>query len=353
MQMELPPLASTGRLTRLQKAAVIYRMLGSLGMSLPPGALAPGDEAQLNAAMAGLGGVDPVELAGVIDEFLMALSPAAPAPPPVAAPALPDLPELPVFPGLPELPAIEPLGALPGEPGGLPDAEEDPWERVTAQEDPALLAVLQAEAPEVGAVVLSKLKVSRAAELLGQLPGPLARRITYAVSQISEIAPDTVARIGRALGAELGRERPRAFPGGPVERVGAILNFSRAATRNDVLDGLGETDPAFAEAVRKSIFTYLNIPARVGPRDVPKLLKKVDQKVLVTAIAASTADDTRPTADFILANISQRMAEALRTEAAELGEIAAADGETAMNGVVAAIRELEEAGEIYLVAEEE
>jgi flagellar motor switch protein FliG len=344
---ELPPLASTGRLSRLQKAAVIYRMLGSLGMSLPEGALAPEDEAQLNAAMAGLGGIDPVELAAVIDEFLMALSPPAPVP------AAPPLPELPALPGLPDLPVIEPLGSAMPDLGALPPAEDDPWERVTGQEDPALLAVLEAEAPEVGAVLLSKLKVSRAAELLGQLPGPLARRITYAVSQISEIQPDTVERIGRALAAEFGRERPRAFSGGPVERVGAILNFSRAATRNDVLDGLTETDPTFAEAVRKSIFTYLNIPARVGPRDVPKLLKKVDQKVLVTAFAASTSDDTRPTAEFILANISQRMAESLRTEAAELGAVAAADGETAMNGVVAAIRELEEAGEIYLVAEEE
>jgi flagellar motor switch protein FliG len=224
---------------------------------------------------------------------------------------------------------------------------------VVEQDTPALLAVLETEAPEVGAVVLSKLKVSRAAELLGQLPGPHARRITYAVSLIADIAPATVARIGEALASELGREKPRAFSGGPVERVGAILNFSRAATRNDVLTGLDETDPTFATAVRKSIFTYLNIPARVGPRDVPKLLKKVDQKVLVTALAASTTDETRPTAEFILANISQRMAESLKGEAEEMGEVAAADGESAMTGVVAAIRELEEAGEIYLVAEEE
>jgi len=344
MLTELPPLTSPGRLTRLQKAAVIYRMLGSLGMSLPEGALAPEDEAALNAAMAGLGGIDPVELAAVIDEFLTALSPPAAELPAASVRELP---------GFPDLPVIDALGAtMPDLDPPLPP-EDDPWERVTEQEDSALLAVLEAEAPEVGAVVLSKLKVSRAAELLGQIPGPLARRITYAVSQISDIAPATVARIGSALTAELGQERPRAFTGGPVERVGAILNFSRAATRNDVLDGLDETDPQFAEAVRKSIFTYLNIPARVGPRDVPKLLKKVDQKVLVTALAASTSDDTRPTAEFILANISQRMAESLRTEAEELGEVAAADGETAMTGVVAAIRELEEAGEIYLVAEEE
>lgn len=337
-----PPPASPGGLTRLQKAAVIYRMLGSLGMSLPPGALTPEEEAQLDAAVGGLGGIGPAELAAVVDEFLMTLSPPA-----AGAGAAP----LPPLPGLPDLPVIEPLGMAGGDLPAAPAA--DPWEVVTGQEDAALLAVLGAEAPEVGAVLLSKLKVSRAAELLGRIPGPLARRITYAVSLISDIAPGTVARIGEALAEELGQERPRAFSGGPVERVGAILNFSRAATRNDVLDGLDETDPGLAEAVRRSIFTYLNIPARVGPRDVPKILKKVDQKVLLTAIAASTSDDTRPTADFLLANISQRMAESLRTEAAELGEIAPADGEAAMTGVVAAIRDLEEAGELYLVAEEE
>ena len=345
MLSELPPLlASPGRLTRLQKAAVIFRMLGSLGMSLPEGALTAEEEAQLDAAMRGLGGIDPAELAAVVDEFLTTLSPQPFRPLASAAP----LADIRVLPGL------QMIGPQPLSPGNVaPDATDACWDSVAELEDAALLAVLESEAPEVGAVVLSKLKVSRAAELLGQIPGPLARRITYAVSLISDISPETVARIGAALADELGQERPRAFAGGPVERVGALLNFSRAATRNDVLDGLDETDPGFAEAVRRSIFTYLNIPARVGPRDVPKILKKIDQRVLVTALAASTQDDLRPTADFILANISQRMAESLRTEAEEMGEVAEVDGETAMAGVVAAIRELEEAGEIYLVAEEE
>jgi flagellar motor switch protein FliG len=340
-----PPGPAAG-LTRLQKAAVIYRMLDSLGMPLPEGALSPDETARLSDAMQSLGGVDPPTLAAVVDEFLMSLSPAG------AAPAPPPLPELPGLPGLPELPIIDPLG---GHLPGLDTVQEsDPWDDVVAQEDDALLGVLVAEAPEVGAVVLSKLKVSRAAELLGRLPGPLARRITYAVSQISDISPDTVGRIGRALAADLTREVPRAFAGGPVERVGAILNFSRAATRNDVLEGLDETDPGFAEAVRKSIFTFANIPARVGPRDVPKIIRGIEQAVLVKAFAAAAAsEELQKTADFILSNISQRMADAIRGEIADGEPPTAADGETAMNAVVAAIRALEEAGEIYLVAEEE
>jgi len=346
----LPPPPGQTALTRLQKAAVIYRMLGSLGMALPEGALTSAEEASLQGVMGGLDAIAPATLAQVVDEFLAALSPQA-APPPAAAPSnLPDLlPELSMTP-LPELPQLEPSATAAG--AGAPDSGS--WNRLTELEDAALLALLEAEAPEVGAVLMSKLKVSRAAELLSRLPGPLARRITYCISLIGEVAPETVARIGDALAGDFEHEAPRAFSDGPVERVGAILNFSRAATRNDMLDGLDETDPSFAEAVRRSIFTFANIPPRIGPRDVPKIIKEIDQKDLLTALAgAAGSEDLQKSADFLLANISQRMADALRGELEELGDVSEAEAETAMTAVVGVIRGLEDAGEIYLVAEED
>ncbi len=342
-----PAAAPVPSLTRMQKAAVIYRMLGSLGMSLPEGALTETERAELQGAVTGLEGLDPATLAGVIDEFLAALSPPAQgAPPPLPAPSA--LPELPMAP-LPDLPALDPPAETPAQ-----QPLHDPWARLAAQEDDALLALIGREAPEVGAVLISKLKVSRAAELLSRLPGPLARRITYSVSLIGDIAPETVSLIGTALASAFEEEAPRVFSDGPVERVGAILNFSRAATRNDMLEGLDETDPGFAEAVRKSIFTFANIPARIGPRDIPKIIKEVEQKDLVTALAgAAGSDELRKSADFILANISQRMADALRGEVEELETVSEADAEAAMTAIVGAIRALEEAGDIYLVAEEE
>ena len=341
----LPPLSGPPSLTRLQKAAVIYRMLGTLGMPLPDGALTPEEQAELQGAIGGLDGLEPGTLAQVVDEFLSALSaPPAPAPQPAHAGALPDLAMAP----LPELPAFEPPAS------GAAVEDGDSWMRVIGREDSALLSLIEAEAPEVGAVLLSKLKVSRAADLLSRLPGPLARRVTYCVSLIGDIAPETVARIGDALAGDFEHDAPRAFSDGPVERVGAILNFSRAATRNDVLEGLVETDPTFAEAVRKSIFTFANIPARIGPRDVPKIIKEVDRKDLLTALAgAAGSEDLQRSAGFLLANISQGMADALRDEITELGDVAEADAEAAMTEVVAVIRRLEDTGEIYLVAEEE
>src|SRR5690606_29319918 len=111
------------------------------------------------------------------------------------------------------------------------------------------------------AVVLSKLPVARAADMLGRLPGEKARRIAFAVSLTGDIDPETVRRIGLAVLAQIDSQPPKAFDAGPVERVRAILNVSPALTREEVLQGLEAEDAGFAEKVRKAIFTWVHIPA--------------------------------------------------------------------------------------------
>ena len=232
---------------------------------------------------------------------------------------------------------------------------QDPWTQITALECKALVPIMEQESTEVAAVVLSKLPVAKAAELLGLLPGDKARRITFAVSQTSAIKPDAVRRIGEAIAAAHCQPAQSAFANPPVQRVGAILNSSLAATRDAVLEGLGSEDPGFAEQVRKAIFTFPDIPARLERVDVPKVVRAVDPADLVTALtfalAAGGAD--AEAAEFILTNMSQRMADNLREEIAERGRVRRADGEKAMGEVVTAIRNAVDAGEITLIVEDE
>lgn len=229
----------------------------------------------------------------------------------------------------------------------------DPWEVISGMDVSRLLPILEGESIEVAAVLLSKLKVSKAAELLGMLPGNHARRITYAVSLTGAVTPGAVQIIGQSLAAQLDNVPELAFVDGPVERVGAILNFSPANTREEVLSGLDEDDKGFADLVRKAIFTFANIPARIDPRDVPKITRGIDQAVLVMALAYASAGGLEKSSAFILENISKRMAEGLREEMKELGKVKEADGEAAMSEVVSEIRELEAAGEVLFVAEDE
>lgn len=232
------------------------------------------------------------------------------------------------------------------------DFEGDPWEVLQSIDGERLIPVLERESTEVAAVILSKLKVSAAATLLSKIPGAVARRIAYAVSQIGAVDPATVRRIGVSLAEELDARPARAFDDGPVARVGAILNCSTAGTRDDVLAGLEETDKAFAEEVKKAIFTFANIPGRVAPRDIPRVMRDVDQEQLTVALAASTGKDAEA-AEFILANISQRMADNIRAEADEKTGITQADAEAAMTAIVGVIRQLESDGEIFLTVEDE
>ncbi len=227
----------------------------------------------------------------------------------------------------------------------------DPWEALANVENTRLSAILEREAVEVAAIILSKLKVAKAAELLSLLTGDHARRITYAVSLTGSVAPEIVHRIGVRLAEELDTKPPRAFSDGPVGRVGAILNSSPASVRDTVLTGLDDEDAGFAEQVRKAIFTFANIKERVAPRDIPRIQQAVDQSDLVTTAAFATGADADALA-FILENISQRLAESIRTEADEVGPVALTDGEAAMMRIVSVIRGLESAGEIFLVADD-
>jgi flagellar motor switch protein FliG len=233
-------------------------------------------------------------------------------------------------------------------------AKGDPWDRLATLPADRLLPVLTDESVEVAAVILSKLAVARAAELLGKLPGDRARRIAFAVSQTGNVDPDTVRRIGLAILCQIDSQPPRAFDKGPVERVGAILNVSPAVTRDDVLRGLEAEDAGFAAEVRRAIFTYVHIPDRILPRDLPKVIRITDQSAVVTAMAFSQGNPQLEAAtDFILSNISQRLAQNLREETAARGKVKEKDAEEAMSLIVAAIRTLEASGELVMIQPED
>lgn len=339
-QLAMPGQTPPPTLTRRQKAAIIVRLLSSEGQKLPLMELSDDQQTQLAESIAQMRLIDRDTLHQVVEEFCAELEAVGLA-----------------FPG-----GLD--GALKLLDGQLSasaatrirrmasgTSRADPWERVTGLSADVLLPVLLEESIEVGAVMLSKLSVSKSAELLGKMPSDRARRLTYAVSLTGNVAPETVQRIGAALADQLDAAPVKAFETGPVERVGAILNFSPAVTRDSVLKGLEEDDKEFAEQVRKAIFTFTNIHARIEPRDIPKILRAVDQARLILALAGAKGDSAK-SAEFILANMSQRMAQNLRDEMANLGKVKEKDVEEAMNEIVTAIRELESKGEIFLVAED-
>ena len=339
--LDLPGLAPPVNLSGRQKAAIVVRLLLSSG-SVPAIAQLPESvQTDLTIQLARMAPVDQQTVDAVAAEFADAIEAIGLSFPSGLEGALGLLE------GVISAGASSRVRRMSSD-----DYHGDPWEKIGTVENDRLAKVLEDESIEVAAVILSKLKVSKAAELLGLLPGERARRITYAVSLTGAVAPGMIRRVGVALAEQLDARPVRAFSDGPVTRVGAILNYSPASVRNEVLDGLDTEDADFAEQVRKAIFTFANIKDRVSGSDIPRVQRDLAQADLLTAIAAAEGEDAA-SVDFILENISKRLAESLRVEAAEKKGISSADGEAAMMRIVNVVRELESTGEIFLVANDE
>lgn len=330
------------RLSSREKAAVVVRLLLNEGADIPLEELPDPLQEKLTHQLGQMGLVDRVTLAAVAREFADALDGVGLSFPHGLAGAL-DAVNGRIAPAtaarLRKVAGVRQIG--------------DPWLRLREVPPQELAEMAGAESTEVAAVMLSKLETATAAQVLGHLPGPTARRITYAVSKTANVTPEAVERIGWSLAAQLDQRPTPAFRDGPGARVGAILNQSAAETREGLLNALDEEDADFASVVRQSIFIFSHIPTRIQPRDVPAILRGVEQLVLVTAFAGAASDEDQAAAEYILSNISTRMADNLREEMAERGKVKQTEAEEAMTQIVIAIRALLDEGAITLIETDE
>ncbi len=230
------------------------------------------------------------------------------------------------------------------------DTRRNPWDEIEKVETERLVPVVENESIEVAAVILSKLSTGKAAGLLSLLPGDTARRITIAITQTEGVSPTVVHRIGSSLAEQLDAKPITAFSDPPANRVGAILNYTPAAVRDNVLSGIEDEDEEFAKGVRAAIFTFAHVAERIAPRDVPRIQRDVDPEDLTLVVAGAESLGDKASVDFILENISKRMAEGIRDEAAEKKETNPEEVEGAMLRIVGVIRELEQQGEVFFVS---
>ncbi len=324
-------------LSKKQKAAVIVRLLLGHGVSLGVSKLSPDDQTKLAYTIAALGNIDKPTLAEVVHEFTRQIDNLA-----LSFPQ--DLSET--------VELLEPYLA-PGTLSKLRATAEqrdttDPWGRIARQPVERLRPLLSSESAEVCAVMLSKLSVVKAAELLADVPPDRSEIVAHSMALTETITPDIVDRIGLHIAGVLDAEPVSAFDKAAAERVGAILNATPQEARDRMLEGLESRDAPFASEVRKSIFAFPHIPTRVEPADVPLIMRKVDGDTAVTALAAGKTSAPL-TVEFLLENMSKRLAEQLRDDAEARSATKPEEGEAAMAEVIAAIRELESAGEITLL----
>jgi flagellar motor switch protein FliG len=326
-------------ITRSRKAAMVVQLLLRSGGDLPLSQLPEAAQARLTRELGALNIIDKATLNSVAQEFARELADVTLTAPGSFEAALKSLD------GRISAATVARLREEAAAQSG-----SDPWTIVLALPAEEMLPITDAESAEVCAIFLSKLPTSKAAILLGLMPGDRARRIAYAMSKTTNVTSDTIVRIGTGLAQHYCGASLPAFSESAEQRIGAILNSTPASTRDKVLEGLLSQDPTFGESVRKAIFTFADIPARLAIADVPKVLRDIDPKDLVRALSSATEMGglLATSAAHLLDNMSTRMDDSLREDMSEAGQIKQSDAEAAQTAVVMAIRAAADGGTIML-----
>ena len=341
--IEPAPAADRAALTRAQKAAILVHLLLREGADPGVARLPSAVQRRLARTLATVGDVDRHTIASIAMEFASQLDGDALRMPKTLRGAIRALDR-----------SLSPnvVSDLASELRGVPtdDMASSAWDALGGIEIDVLHKMLEADAPEVIAVILSKLKPIRAAALMARFDDDAATRVAIAFSATQEVSAETVARIGLSLGSAMQSDAPRGLFGDPAERVGAILNAAKSGDRARVLGGLDDHSPDFAAQVRRSVFSWEVVPERLEPRDVPNVLRKIGVAKVVAAIGG---DPEERVAAFLLGSISQRNADQMREEIQD-AEAPKRDAiEEARQAFAAEVREMEEAGELVLLSPDE
>ncbi len=227
------------------------------------------------------------------------------------------------------------------------------WSKISEVEPIRLARCLEAEHPQVAALILTKLDPEISAAIITFLRPDLAQTIISTIQYACSASIEVVDEIARSLGETFFSENHSAVKESvPSGAVSSILNLVPEAARNQLLSFLENSNPAFSNDVRRQMFTFVDIAKRIDKRDIAKITRAVDQGVLLRAL--SGAEQNAPAVkEMILGNISSRLADQMNEALTELGDIKAQDSDVAQTEIIKAIRKLEESGELTLLIVEE
>jgi flagellar motor switch protein FliG len=215
---------------------------------------------------------------------------------------------------------------------------------ISEMEGRQIFNLIKAEQPQTIAFVLSYLDSPKCAEVFTLLSPDLREEVIERLGTIESTSLDLVGKIARSLGKHLDTKvRPTFHRSGGVRAVAGLLNQLEKDMSKTLLARLEDRNTSLGTAIRKKMFSFEDL-GRLQQSDLQRVLREVDMGALATAMKSASA----PLRDKIYAALSKRAAEGLREEIELLGPVRLKDVEVAQDGIIQAVRHLEEEGQISL-----
>lgn len=231
----------------------------------------------------------------------------------------------------------------------MSDLDSIPFGFVRQVEPTQLGEVLGGEHPQTVAVILAHQPAAYAATVLKAFEEEFQAEVAVRVGKMGRVSPAVIKSIEGVLVNRLGPvSTDEGTVRGGVKELANVLNNSDKDTERAVMERLREMDQELADEVRALMFVFDDL-ATLDDRSIQRVLQDVNAQEL--AMAMKGANDEL--SDVIMRNMSSRAKESLLEEIDLLGPARRTDVAAARTKVIAAVRLLEEMGEIVISRGEE
>ncbi len=196
-----------------------------------------------------------------------------------------------------------------------PADEGDIWSRLREREPKQVAEYLGRLPPNIIALILRKLDAGATSTILCLLPDEKVSPTLGFMVASANPDPGIDSAIERMIAIEfLNNAEVLATEGDEhLETIGEVLSLIPDEKRDSLVNFLRSNHENKLVAIQKGIFTIESLPDILPRNAVPVVFREIDNAQVV-GLLASMRENYQAASDFLLSNISSRMADALREE---------------------------------------
>lgn len=189
------------------------------------------------------------------------------------------------------------------------------WEQMAEKSPQQIAAYFASLTPNVIAKIMRKLPNTLSSEVIAFLGDDQMEPVLSALIKPDEEDASLDAILEQLVAEEFlaSEESADEEDETHLESVGEILSLIPSAKRDTLFGFLQREHEGQLASIQKSLFTLEDLPETLPREAVPTIFREIDMTRMVE-ILVSIQTQAAPTAEFLLSNISSRMADQYRDE---------------------------------------
>lgn len=199
---------------------------------------------------------------------------------------------------------------------------QDAWSRLRSREPRQVAEYLGRLSPNVIALILRKLDPGASSSILCLLPDDKVSPTLGHMVEAAKPDPGIDSVLERMIEIEFLNQNEESSGSGEeyLESIGEVLSLIPDKKRDSLVDFLRTQHEEKLAVIQKGLFTIEAIPDILPRNSVPVVFKEIDGDRMAKVLASLRA--TYPqVSDYLLGNISSRMAEQLRDQIQEIPDV--------------------------------